>query len=347
MNENVWNVRFKFRSLQQVTIQSHNDREVERRDLIKLAAEGQLAEGEFTEVDKKHTALECKYRSFEEQTRKLENGDNVLEDLHKAWEENEKAYKTCLKIRDDYRRAVQELNNEAVPNFYLACKENKRAFNLNQCNRSLNVNTRAVLQNTKSASNTVKQTNALARELNKWVDRLNNDNQEIPESEKKKFINHHGFIKSLLKHHTDLSNHRRQLEDKRRNIGKPDDKIKSQCKALNFVWREYTKANETWKQELSECVSAHQKMNTFYEDNEKVYKNFQVVFGHFKAFLSGLKSEINTEKGNQDCAICLAKIRRRQKMMKWPGCSHPFHAKCILNWFAEQSTCPLCRKPIA
>ena len=336
MNENLWNVRFKCRSLQQVTIQSEDDIEVERRELSTLAAEGELAEGEFTEVDQRHTALE-------EQTRKLENGDNVLEDFCKAREDNDKAHKMCSRIRDEKRRAVLALKNEAEPNFYLACKENQRANDLNECSSNLDYHTRQTLKHTETAINTVKLTKALTRDLNRWVDILNNSNREIPEDVWKKFIKHKCFIDSLLKQHTDLINEHRQREQQRVNIGKPDKNIKSQCKTLNFVWKKYIKANKTWEEELSESISAHQKMKIFYEENDNVYTNFQTAFEHFEAALS----ESNSENGKKECSICLDKIRRRQIIMTWPGCSHPFHIKCVLEWFKVQSTCPLCRTPLA
>ena len=70
-----------------------------------------LQDGKFTEVDKKRKALECKCRVFEEQTRRLENGDNVNNDFQKAREDNMNAYKTCLRIQNEYRRAVNKLEN--------------------------------------------------------------------------------------------------------------------------------------------------------------------------------------------------------------------------------------------
>lgn len=52
------------------------------------------------------------------------------------------------------------------------------------------------------------------------------------------------------------------------------------------------------------------------------------------------------------CAICLRKLKKcagfavkgtNRKRLKLLECSHRFHEACILKWFGESNTCPVCR----
>ena len=43
-----------------------------------------------------------------------------------------------------------------------------------------------------------------------------------------------------------------------------------------------------------------------------------------------------------DCSICLEKSKRTEKVVVL-GCTHAFHNHCLTTWFAEHTTCPLCR----
>jgi len=47
------------------------------------------------------------------------------------------------------------------------------------------------------------------------------------------------------------------------------------------------------------------------------------------------------------CPICLDDGDHDDRPWKAlePGCGHAFHAACLMGWFAEQTSCPLCRAP--
>lgn len=45
--------------------------------------------------------------------------------------------------------------------------------------------------------------------------------------------------------------------------------------------------------------------------------------------------------GNQ-CAICLDEIQENNRIITL-DCNHFFHTNCILRWYSENSTCPICR----
>ncbi|RZB53600.1 hypothetical protein D0Y65_049505 [Glycine soja] len=41
------------------------------------------------------------------------------------------------------------------------------------------------------------------------------------------------------------------------------------------------------------------------------------------------------------CAICIKDFNSGDNAARLP-CSHVFHPDCILQWFVQKSTCPLC-----
>ena len=42
------------------------------------------------------------------------------------------------------------------------------------------------------------------------------------------------------------------------------------------------------------------------------------------------------------CGICLENFNRLDKVVELP-CKHKFHSKCIMRWFENKCTCPICR----
>ena len=42
------------------------------------------------------------------------------------------------------------------------------------------------------------------------------------------------------------------------------------------------------------------------------------------------------------CSICLESIDNESRVITL-DCDHMFHSRCIMRWFTEQSTCPVCR----
>ncbi|XP_062204490.1 RING-H2 finger protein ATL74-like [Phragmites australis] len=44
-----------------------------------------------------------------------------------------------------------------------------------------------------------------------------------------------------------------------------------------------------------------------------------------------------------ECAICLGEFADGEKVRVLPRCHHGFHMRCIDIWFAEHSSCPICR----
>ena len=43
------------------------------------------------------------------------------------------------------------------------------------------------------------------------------------------------------------------------------------------------------------------------------------------------------------CSVCLEQIRTSQRVINLE-CNHKFHEVCILRWFANHNTCPVCRQ---
>jgi len=42
------------------------------------------------------------------------------------------------------------------------------------------------------------------------------------------------------------------------------------------------------------------------------------------------------------CSICLSDIKMEEETLLVP-CGHLYHCPCILNWFNQNNTCPVCR----
>ena len=48
----------------------------------------------------------------------------------------------------------------------------------------------------------------------------------------------------------------------------------------------------------------------------------------------------------QKCAICFEQVpSTNSAQSKRLSCGHSFHLKCILEWYIESDTCPICRVP--
>ncbi|KAG6593587.1 RING-H2 finger protein ATL60, partial [Cucurbita argyrosperma subsp. argyrosperma] len=52
-------------------------------------------------------------------------------------------------------------------------------------------------------------------------------------------------------------------------------------------------------------------------------------------------------KEGLECAVCLSELAQGEKARLLPRCNHGFHVDCIDMWFKSNSTCPLCRDPVA
>lgn len=55
------------------------------------------------------------------------------------------------------------------------------------------------------------------------------------------------------------------------------------------------------------------------------------------------RSLTRSEKDDH-CSICHEKLSSPSQALH--GCMHLFHPRCISNWLAEKSTCPVCRKAL-
>ena len=53
--------------------------------------------------------------------------------------------------------------------------------------------------------------------------------------------------------------------------------------------------------------------------------------------------EAKCEGKIDDCSICLNKIDIDEDIIILP-CCHRYHKSCILQWFNQQNTCPICRE---
>lgn len=79
--------------------------------------------------------------------------------------------------------------------------------------------------------------------------------------------------------------------------------------------------------------------------NSYIFSKFQPVEGNADKDMSAASSIIASSAA--DCCICCEKLKKKSLMViKLTSCAHIFHQRCILNWFKEAFTCPVCREEI-
>jgi hypothetical protein len=54
--------------------------------------------------------------------------------------------------------------------------------------------------------------------------------------------------------------------------------------------------------------------------------------------------EAKCEGKIDDCSICLNEISIDEHIIILP-CCHRYHKQCIIQWFNQRNTCPICREP--
>ena len=72
---------------------------------------------------------------------------------------------------------------------------------------------------------------------------------------------------------------------------------------------------------------------------------FPVSNGVDKEILNNLpKIKIGDENKleHDRCVICLDDFKKDDEVIKTP-CLHVFHSKCIIEWFNNKNTCPICK----
>ncbi len=60
-------------------------------------------------------------------------------------------------------------------------------------------------------------------------------------------------------------------------------------------------------------------------------------------FISSLLS-LFWNKEEDDCTICLDKIKNDNNQVTTYECNHTFHLKCLNSWVMKSQTCPICRQ---
>jgi hypothetical protein len=78
-----------------------------------------------------------------------------------------------------------------------------------------------------------------------------------------------------------------------------------------------------------------------------LYSLYTYTKWFWKLFLasSGDGSKVEEHLDDADCAVCLSRISRSEKLSVLSACNHGFHAHCIKTWLKYRPTCPLCRTP--
>ena len=58
----------------------------------------------------------------------------------------------------------------------------------------------------------------------------------------------------------------------------------------------------------------------------------------------GIKLDINSDfNGEEECSICRSNWNLKDNDVIRLSCNHFFHKKCILEWFENNESCPICR----
>ena len=49
----------------------------------------------------------------------------------------------------------------------------------------------------------------------------------------------------------------------------------------------------------------------------------------------------------EECAVCLERMKIGERARRLDQCGHRFHAKCVDKWLRRSETCPLCRQSLS
>ncbi|XP_057954153.1 uncharacterized protein LOC131148474 [Malania oleifera] len=58
--------------------------------------------------------------------------------------------------------------------------------------------------------------------------------------------------------------------------------------------------------------------------------------------VAGLK-EVAAASGEEVCGVCQEEMGMEMEALRGMGCTHKFHAACILQWLKRNNSCPICR----
>lgn len=55
---------------------------------------------------------------------------------------------------------------------------------------------------------------------------------------------------------------------------------------------------------------------------------------------------LHNKKFTSECVICLEEFVSGDLFRILPFCKHVYHSHCIIRWFSDEFTCPICRSSI-
>ena len=58
-----------------------------------------------------------------------------------------------------------------------------------------------------------------------------------------------------------------------------------------------------------------------------------------------IKESLIIDDGGTGCSICISDLGVGEVIVSLP-CKHSFHEECVVLWFKQHSTCPICRASI-
>ena len=76
--------------------------------------------------------------------------------------------------------------------------------------------------------------------------------------------------------------------------------------------------------------------------NELFYQSSNGVNENLLISLPKIKVDDDSKLEQDKCVICLENFKKGDELIRTP-CFHCFHSKCIIEWFKNNNTCPICK----
>jgi len=110
---------------------------------------------------------------------------------------------------------------------------------------------------------------------------------------------------------------------------------------LKMILTRFLDLNEQLEMLMEHAQASEEQLNT-----DIVYQFFDIDMEAYDPPSKNIINQCNTfnyvEDENNSCVVCLCEYEKDEQIKKLL-CGHTFHEECIMTWFKNHSTCPICK----
>lgn len=98
----------------------------------------------------------------------------------------------------------------------------------------------------------------------------------------------------------------------------------------------------------NEASAAAQQSTVANDTRDQAQVLSQLPMRRFLGARDALNTHSQDEGGGAaaECTICCGDYEEGEEICVLPMCMHSFHAACVLEWLAKESTCPVCMRDV-